>query len=145
MADGFDIYGDYALQEASAIRKRKTRSQALTNAAMLGQQRGQRNMAEIQKRYSEGVQPQVASYGRRGIGGPNVQSGIRTKGLERYAESLQKDLGEESRLLQEELNRIQETEASEQADLNDYLAGLRFEKARKIFTDAMNIKSLASY
>lgn len=141
----FDMYGDYGLREASAIRKRKVRSQALTNSAMLGQQRGQRNMAEIQRRYSEGVQPLVASYGRRGIGGPNVQSGIRTKGLEKYAESLQRELGEESRILQENLNEIQATEASEQADLQDYLAELNFEKSKKIMMDAQNIKSLASY
>lgn len=141
----FDMYGDYGLREASAIRKRKVRSQALANSAMLGQQRGQRNMAEIQRRYSEGMQPLVASYGRRGIGGPNVQSGIRTKGLEKYAESLQRELGEESRILQENLNEIQATEASEQADLQDYLAELNFEKSKKIMMDAQNIKSLASY
>ena len=141
----FDMYGDYGLREASAIRKRKVRSQALTNSAMLGQQRGQRNMAEIQRRYSEGVQPLVAGYGRRGIGGPNVQSGIRTKGLEKYAESLQRELGEESRILQENLNEIQATQASEQADLQDYLAELNFEKSKKIMMDAQNIKSLASY
>lgn len=145
MADGFDMYGDYGLREASAIRKRKVRSQALTNAAMLGQQRGQRNMAEIQKRYSEGVQPLVAGYGRRGFGGPSVQSGIRNRGLEKYAESLQRDLGEEARILQENLNEIQATEASEQADLQDYLAELRFEKVKQIMMDAQNIKSLASY
>jgi hypothetical protein len=141
----FDMYGDYGLREASAIRKRKVRSQALANSAMLGQQRGQRNMAEIQRRYSEGMQPLVASYGRRGIGGPNVQSGIRNSGLAKYAESLQRELGEESRILQENLNEIQATEASEQADLQDYLAELNFEKSKKIMTDAQNIKSLASY
>jgi len=141
----FDMYGDYGLREASAIRKRKVRSQALANSAMLGQQRGQRNMAEIQRRYSEGTQPLVASYGRRGIGGPNVQSGIRTKGLEKYAESLQRELGEESRILQENLNEIQATEASEQADLQDFLTELNFEKSKKIMMDAQNIKSLASY
>jgi len=141
----FDMYGDYGLREASAIRKRKVRSTALANAAMLGQQRGQRNMAEIQRKYSEGMQPLVSSFGQRGFGGPNVQSGIRSRGLARYAESLQRDLGEESRALQESLNEIQATEASEQDDLNDYLAELRFEKAKKIMSDAMNIKSLASY
>lgn len=136
---------DYGLAEASAKRKREVRKTANQQSAFLGQQRGQRNLADIQKRYSEGLQPTVAAYGRRGFGGPSSMSGIRTTGLEKYAESLQKDLGAETRAMQDELSRIQADEAASQADLEDYLAQLRLEKQRAILADALNIKSLASY
>lgn len=136
---------DFGLAEAAAKRRREQTKIANQQAAFLGQQRGQRNLAEIQKRYTEGFQPQVASFGRRGLGGPSVQSGIRTKGLERYAESLQRDLGAETQSLQDELTRIQLNEAQSQADLEDYLAQLRLDKQKSILQDALNIKTLASY
>lgn len=138
-------YSDFGLAEASAKRKREQRKIANQQSALLGQQRGQRNMAEIQRRYSEGLQPTVAGYGRRGLGGPSMGSGIRTRGLEKYAESLQRDLGSETQAMQDELNRVQADEASAQTDLEDYLAQLRLDKQRAILADALNIKSLASY
>ena len=45
-----DFNSLYAGAEASAIRKRETRKIANQQAAALGQQRGSRNLAEIQKR-----------------------------------------------------------------------------------------------
>jgi hypothetical protein len=136
---------DYGLAEAAARRKRETRKIANQQAAMLGQQRGSRNLAEIQKRYSEGYQPKVASYGSRGLMGPNVQSGISLKGLGQYAARLQEDLGSETARMQQELTRIQNEEAAAQADLEDYLAQLRLQKQRDIIGQALDIKTLASY
>lgn len=137
--------GDYGLLEAQAIKKRKQRSIANTQSAQLGQLRGQRNIADITKQYNQGFQPLVGSFGRRGLGGANVQSGIRTAGLERYAQDLQKALGTETQRQADELMAIQADEANAQNDLEDYLAQLRFEKSKAIAADALNIKSLASY
>ena len=139
------MYGDYGVAEATAIRRRKQQSIANTQSAFLGQQRGARRTADIQRQYSEGFQPMVASYGRRGLGGPNVSSGIRTSGLEKYAQNLQRDLGGESQNLQDELNNLSLQEASQQADLEDYIAQLRLQKQQSIISDAMNIRQMASY
>mgnify|MGYP003332662722 CR=1 FL=1 len=140
-----DFNSLYAGAEASAIRKRETRKIANQQAAALGQQRGSRNLAEIQKRYSEGYQPKVASYASRGLMGPSVQSGISLKGLSQYAASLQGALGQETARMQDELTRIQNDEAASQADLEDYLASLRLQKQRDIIGQAIDIKTLASY
>lgn len=140
-----NLESDYGLAEAAARRKRETRKIANQQAAMLGQQRGSRNLAEIQKQYSRGFQPQVAAYGSRGLMGPNVQSGISLKGLGQYAERLQADLGQETARMQDELTRIQNDEAAAQADLEDYLASLRLQKQRDIIGQALDIKTLASY
>lgn len=142
MSDMSAFYGDFGAAEAAAIRKRKQRSVANTQSAMLGQLRGQRRMADIQKQYKEGFQPVVASYGRRGFGGPGVQSGIRTAGLEKYAEQLQKDLGSETESMQDLLNQVTMDEATAQAELEDYLAQLRFAKQQAVLQSAQNIKSL---
>lgn len=145
MSDIGAFYGDYGVAEAAAIRRRKQQSIANTQSAFLGQLRGQRNLADIQKRYSEGVSPLVSSYGQRGLMGPNVSSGIQVGGLEKYAQRLQTDLGSESQNIQDDLAQLQSREASQQADLEQYLAQLRLQKQSAILQSALNIKSLASY
>jgi hypothetical protein len=145
MSDPSAYYGDFGVAEASAIRKRRFSSARNTTGAARAQLRGQRNLADIQKRYTEGFTPQVTGYNRRGLGGPNVRSGIRTAGLERYAESLQRDLGEETRGMQELAEDAVQREASEQADLEDYLAQLRLNKQQNIIGSALDIKSMSSY
>jgi hypothetical protein len=41
---------------------------------------------------------------QRGLGGPNVKSGIRRSGRSRYAEKFQRDLGAETQNIQDDLN-----------------------------------------
>lgn len=139
------MYGDYGVAEAAAIRRRKQQSIANQQAAFMGQQRGARRVSDIQRQYSEGFQPLVSGFGRRGLGGPSVSSGIRTSGLEKYAQNLQRELGVESQNLQDELNNLSLQDASEQADLESYLAQLRLQKQQSVISDAMNIKQMASY
>lgn len=145
MSDASSFYGDYGVAEAAAVRRRKQQSIANTQAAFMGQQRGARRSADIQRQYKENFTPMVSSYGRRGLGGPNVSSGIRTAGLEKYAQNLQRDLGVESQNLQDELNNLSLQDASEQADLESYLAQLRLQKQQAVISDAMNIKQMSSY
>lgn len=145
MSDASSFYGDFGVAEAAAIRRRKQQSIANQQAAFLGQQRGARRMAEIDRRYKEGFRPLVSSFGQRGFGGANVTSGIRTKGLERYALEKQRELGVESQNTQDELQNLLLQDASEQADLESYLAQLRLQKQQNIIADAMNIKQMGSY
>lgn len=107
--------------------------------------RGQRNITDINKRYSEGFQPLVSTYGRRGLGGANVKSGIRTAGLEQYAKSLQTDLGRETENQNNDFTNLTNLENSQQAELDDYLAELRLKKSQNILSTAVDIKSAGSY
>lgn len=138
-------YGDFGVSEARAIRQRKNQSTANLQASLLGQKRGSRRMDNIQRQYNEGFTPLVASYGQRGFGGPNVSSGIRTTGLEKYAKNLQRDLGVESENLQDELNGIALKEAGEQSELDAYLAELRLNSQQAVLNTATDIKQYASY
>lgn len=139
------MMGDYSLLEAAANKRRKQQSLANQNAAFFGQQRGTRNMADLQTKYRQGFNPLVATFGRRGLAGPNVQSGITRKGLSQYAESLQKNLGTESENLQRELQQIQDSELAQQEDLNNYLAQLRYDKSKDIYNTATAVKNYSSY
>jgi hypothetical protein len=145
MSNFMASFGDFGVSEARAIRQRKNQNTANLQASLLGQKRGARRMDDIQRQYSEGFTPMVASYGQRGFGGPNVKSGIRTTGLEKYAKNLQRDLGVESENLQDELNGIALKEASEQSELDAYLAELRLNSQQAVLNTATDIKQYASY
>jgi hypothetical protein len=139
------VSGNYGLSEAGAILKRKNRSIANTQAATLGQQRGSRKMSDITKQYVEGFQPKMAQYGRRGLAGPNVASGIQRKGLERYATDLQSSLGAETTNLQNELNAISMDEAASQSELEQYINDLALAKNQKIVDTATQLRQLQGY
>jgi hypothetical protein len=145
MSNTSAYYGDFGMSEARAIRNRARSSFGLQQAAAMGQRRGNRNLADIQRRYSEGFNPMVASYNRRGLGGPNVRSGVRTAGLEKYAENLQRDLGRETEGIYDQLESIAFDNATDQDELESYLAELRLGKQNQILGSAIDIKQMASY
>ena len=130
------FYGDYGMAEATARRRRSQESVANQQAASLGQMRGTRNIANLTREFTEGFRPKMASYGQRGLAGPNVQSGIQRAGLERYVANMQGKIGEATQSLQDEINRLGETEANQVADLDAYIEQLRLAKQRNIFNTA---------
>ncbi len=139
------ISGNYGLSEAGAILRRRNRSIANQQAATLGQKRGSRKMSDITKQYVEGFQPKMAQYGRRGLAGPNVKSGIQRKGLEQYATNLQSSLGAETTNLQNELNQISVDEAASESELQQYLNDLALAKNQRIIDTATQLRQLQGY
>ena len=139
------VSGNYGLSQAGAILRRRNRSIANTQAATLGQQRGSRKMSDITKQYVEGFQPKMAQYGRRGLAGPNVVSGIQRKGLEQYATNLQSSLGAESTNLQNELNQISVDEANSESELQQYINDLALAKNQRIIDTATALRQLQGY
>jgi len=139
------VSGNYGLSEAGAILRRRNRSIANQQAATLGQQRGSRKMSDITKQYVEGFQPKMAQYGRRGLAGPNVASGIQRKGLEQYATNLQSDLGAETTNLQDQLNQISVDEVNSESELQQYLNDLALAKNQRIIDTATALRQLQGY
>lgn len=139
------VSGNYGLSEAGAILRRRNRSIANTQAATLGQQRGSRKISDITKQYVEGFQPKMAQYGRRGLAGPNVNSGIQRSGLEKYATNLQSNLGAETTNLQNQLNQISVDEAASQSELEQYLNDLNLAKNQRIIDTATALRQLQGY
>ena len=133
------------LAGARARRQRLSASLANQQAAFLGQMRGKRNIADITRTYTEGYRPVQAAYGQRGLGGPNVKSGIRRQGLAKYAETMQRELGRETENLQSELNTIAAREAAQQADLDAYLNELQLSKAQQIMADAAALRQYQGF
>jgi hypothetical protein len=143
MTDAF--YGDFGLAEATARRRRAQESIANRQAAMLGQQRGQRSLSKLTKQLTEGFRPKMAEFGSRGLAGPQVKSGIQRRGLERYAADFQDQLGEATQALQDEQNTYVLREAQSQADLDDYIQQLALQKQQNIINAATALKQYAAY
>ena len=139
------VSGNYGLSEAGAILRRRNRSIANQQAATLGQQRGTRKMSDITKQYTEGFQPKMAQYGRRGLAGPSVTSGIQRSGLEKYATNLQSSLGTETTNLQNELNKISGDEAASESELQQYINDLALAKNQRIIDTATALRQLQGY
>lgn len=130
---------------AKARRQRLAQSLANQQAAFLGQQRGTRNIADIQRVGTEQYRPVQASFGRRGLGGPNVRSGVRRAGLAKYAETLQRQLGRETEDMQRELNNIAAIESGQQAELDAYLNELQLSKQQQIMADAAALREFQGF
>jgi len=143
LASGY--YGDYGMAEATARKRRNMESVANRQAATLGQMRGTRKLSELTRGLTEGFRPKMASYGQRGLAGPNVASGIQRAGLERYAADLQKGIGGAEISLQEELNRIALDEANSQNELEQYIADQNRQKQNEILQAALTLQDLGSY
>lgn len=139
------VSGNYGLSEAGAILRRRNRSIANQQAATLGQQRGSRKMSDITKQYVEGFQPKMAQYGRRGLAGPSVNSGIQRSGLEKYATNLQSSLGAETLNLQDQLNQISGDEAASESELQQYINDLALAKNQRIIDTATALRQLQGY
>lgn len=137
--------GQYEYNISNKKTATKQRSLANQQAALLGQLRGKRNIADIRQQGLEGFQPFAASFGQRGLAGPNVASGIQRTGLEKYAAELQKGVGGAEISLQEELNRIALDEAASQNELEQYIADQNRQKQNEILQTALSLKDLGSY
>ena len=138
-------YGDYGMAEATARKRRATGSVANRQSAKLGQMRGTRKLSELTRSLTEGFQPKMAEYGQRGLAGPNVASGIQRKGLERYAATMQEQLGDVTQQLQDEANLAVSQEANAQAELDDYLAQLDLQKKQNVINAATALKQYSAY
>jgi hypothetical protein len=55
------------------------------------------------------------------------------------------DLGAETQNIQDDLNSIAMQEADQQAELEDYIAQLRLQKAQQIMATAASLQQYASY
>ena len=137
--------GNYEYNITNKRASTKKRSLANEQSKLLGQLRGERNIADIKQKGLEGFQPFAASFGQRGLAGPNVASGIQRSGLEKYAAGLQTDIGTAETSLAEELNKIALAEADNQNELENYIAEQNRMKQNEILQTALGLKDLGSY
>ena len=102
----------------------------------LSQQRGARQRGEMQRQYEQATPRVVSAYSRRGLLGPNVQSGIFQRGLQEFARQRARQMSEFEQGQTEEERMYQLQEAQRLEAFRQQLADLEAEKARQIAEDA---------
>jgi hypothetical protein len=103
------------------------------------QQRGQRGLADLTREYGKAAPRVVSAYGRRGLSGPNVRSGITSRALQEFAQQRIRQQSDLERQLAESAMGYDLSERRRQEMFQSSLQDLEAEKAREIAESARSI------
>jgi len=101
-------------------------------ANFLARQRGTRGRQDMLRQYDEAQPKVVAGYSRRGLVGPNVKSGIFSRGLQTLAKQRARNLQDYDQEQLEQQRMYDLTEAQRLEAFRNQLADMESEKAQAI-------------
>jgi len=101
-------------------------------ANFLSRQRGTRGRQDMLRQYDEAQPKIVSGFSRRGLVGPNVKSGIFSRGLQEFAKQRARNLSEYDQGQLEEQRMYDLTEAQRLESFRNQLAEMEMEKANTI-------------
>lgn len=108
-------------------------------ANFLARQRGTRGRQDMLRQYEEAQPKVVAGYSRRGLVGPNVKSGIFSRGLQTLAKQRARNLQDYDQGQLEEQRMYDLGEAQRLEAFKNQLADLESEKAQTIANAARQL------
>jgi hypothetical protein len=108
------------------------------------QQRGNRQIADYTQNFQRQTPRFTASYGRRGLTGGGVRSGVYQKALQNYVGDYNQGLNRSYADLQGELNQYDLNAAQLQSDYQRGLTDLEIDKAKEIANAAQYLNALKS-
>lgn len=126
-----DVNQDYAARSASSAFSR-----------FLSQKRGSRQVGDLTRGFQQATPRFNASFGRRGLSGPGVQSGVQTSALQRYAGDFQRSLGGVQDMIAGEQRQYALQQAQLDAQKQRALSDIEASKEREIALAALNIRAL---
>jgi len=105
----------------------------------ISQQRGRRGVADLVREYEKAAPQVVSSYGRRGLSGPNVRSGVLNRALREFAQQRIRQQSDMERQLAESAMGYDLSERRRQEMFQSALQDLESEKAKEIAESARSI------
>jgi hypothetical protein len=108
-------------------------------ANFLARQRGTRGRQDMLRQYEEAQPRVVAGYSRRGLVGPNVKSGIFSRGLQTLAKQRARNLGDYDQEQLGEQRMYDLGEAQRLEAFKNQLADMESEKAQTIANAARQL------
>ena len=141
MSDLGTIYGDYGQQAAAAIKKRANQTFANQQSIAYGQQRGQRSLEDLSRKFQQGWNPTLSSYAKRGL----KKSGITQGALLNFASDYQRNMDAQRQANAMEQNNLMAQDTQNEDDLQAYLAQLKFNKNRDILNTASDIAAIGAF
>lgn len=114
-------------------------------ARFLAQQRGTRNITDLQRGYEQQAPNVVSGFVRRGLAGPNVRSGVFQKGLQEFARKQYQDVFNAQQDLADQMQGFDVEERQATADYQSQLADLEMKKQREIAQAAATLNSFKPF
>lgn len=105
----------------------------------ISQQRGQRGVADLTRQYEQAAPRLVAQQTQRGLGGPNVRSGLMARALRDFAQQRIRQQSDLERQLQEGAMSYDLAERRRQELYQQALQDLESDKAKEIAQSAQSI------
>jgi hypothetical protein len=137
-----DFYDtSYEIQRANAQRSRALKNlQAQQRASNLGLSTSTA-LRDVNRQYSQGLEPRVSTFGRRGLG----RSGLFQRAMKDYATAQQRAVGDIYARQQQELANIDLDQQQADLELQNALETLQLQKQQKIIEDAARLADFTGF
>lgn len=139
-----DIAG-YQAQENDLQYRYNTDRATNAYGRFLSQQRGQRTLSDLSLGFNRQLPSYRASWGQRGLMGPNVNSGIMQRAMGNYLGDYARDYGRAQQDATQEAQNYDLQAAQLDAYLNNQMATLEQGKQNEIANAALAIEALRPY
>ena len=138
-------FSPYEAQRRAYTQQYGATSARNAYARFLAQQRGTRNVADLQRNYEQQAPNVVSGFVRRGLAGPNISSGVFQKGLQEFARKQYQDVFNAQQDLADQMQGFDLEERQAQADYESQLADLEMKKQREISQTAATLNSFKPF
>jgi hypothetical protein len=137
-----DFYDtSYEIQRANAQRTRALKNlQAQQRASNLGLSTSSA-LRDVNRQYSQGLEPRVSTFGRRGLG----RSGLFQRAMKDYATAQQRAVGDVYARQQQELAGIDLDQQQADLELQNALDTLALQKQQQIISDAAKLADFTGF
>ena len=144
MALGVPDTGYYEAQRRSVNEQYGVESANNAYTRFLSQQRGERDLAGMQRNYQRSFPGFRAGQAQRGMSGGGISSGVINQAMSRYMGDYTRSYGQAQNDLTESLRQFDFNQSRLTAGRDNALAEIDLEKAREIAFAAQNIEQLRS-
>lgn len=131
----------YESRRRSAAGQRDATLAQNAFSRFLSQQRGSRQISDLDRGMSRGVEGVSAGYGRRGL----RNSGIMGEGMREYARGWQTNRNDMMQAIADKLNELNLSDARARADFADVEAEIELQKQRDILATAASLAGMRPF
>lgn len=114
-------------------------------ARSYAQQRGSRDLWNLGQKYEVAVPRTIAAYSQRNLAGPNISSGVYSRGLQNLASNQAAEQYNIQSSLAEQMQKIQARQDQAYRNMQDKLANIDLKKARDIANQAASLRSFKPF
>ena len=130
---------DYEARRRGYVSQYGTTGAMNAYANFLSQQRGNRERQNLNEQYDKATPQLVRNFSRRGMVGPNVQSGLFARGLQDFAKQRARTFSEFDQGQQEQQRAYDLSEANRLESFKNQLLDMESEKAQTIANAAREL------